>query len=98
MAVDAPASSRTAIVSDQMLDELIPLDPMDSDEEIPLSVARLRGVISPSSASPVSAAPIPNTKRKKASDILITLVHGDMLVLRGDEFEVRLSVRLDDVV
>ncbi len=93
MEIDATVSSKPSAVSAQMLDDLIPLDPMDSDEEdIPLSVARLR-VISPFSASPASAAPVSNAKRKKDSDILITLVHGDMLVLRGDEFEVRISLR-----
>ena len=96
-AVQAPTtSSQRAAVATEMLDDLIQLDPMDSDdeEEIPLSVVRQKQ-ISASNASPVSEALVSNTKRKKASDILVTLVHGDMLVLSGDEFEVRLSFPLD---
>ncbi|KAF7793518.1 hypothetical protein EIP86_004632 [Pleurotus ostreatoroseus] len=88
-AVQAPTtSSQRAAVATEMLDDLIQLDPMDSDdeEEIPLSVVRQKQ-ISASNASPVSEALVSNTKRKKASDILVTLVHGDMLVLSGDEFE-----------
>ncbi|KAJ3530412.1 hypothetical protein NM688_g7713 [Phlebia brevispora] len=69
----------------EVLNGLHTLDTMDTDseEDVPLSVAHPRVV----SATSASTAPVSGAKPKKGSEVFITLVHGDMLILSGDEFQ-----------
>ncbi len=58
----------------------------DYDDEEPL-FTRLGHTRSVSNSALVKAS----AKRKRQSELLLTLVHGDMLMLSGDEFEVSLG-------
>lgn len=81
-----PFSSRIDVAPELLDEDLQLIDVMDIDdeEEIPLSLSRKR----PATATVSTTSSILKRKIQRADDSLITLVHGDMLLLDGDEFEV----------
>lgn len=70
--------------SEPVCDDLHAVDAMDTDEEEEMPHSTLHPKVSSALTSGGSSM-----KRKKDSDILITLVHGDAITLSGDEFDVR---------
>lgn len=70
---------------DTTIDDFEPVDPMDLEEE------DAHGSLNGPSVNP-SAASISTSRgkssKKRTEAMFITLVHGDILILSGDEFEV----------
>ena len=82
-AADAPEprASTSRLDAEDAMD----VDDDDDSDAPPVSTSRVKSARSASARGAKSAA---KTGRKKGEDMLITLIHGDILMLNGDEFEV----------
>ena len=61
---------------------------VDDDDEPDTPLALVKQAKTAESASASRASARSGAGRKKAEDMLLTLVHGDIVLLSGDEFEV----------
>jgi hypothetical protein len=90
-----PSSSREDPGEDAE-DDSNPCDPEESEEDIPLAISTARARAAAMTATTPSilvsntakAKKITAKEKKHMEPMFVTLVHGDVLLLSGDEFEV----------
>ncbi|KAI0692443.1 hypothetical protein BC835DRAFT_1307147 [Cytidiella melzeri] len=69
-------------------DDFPPCDPEESEEEdIPLSISTARMRTQPVVSTPVVRASKSKSSKRRTNEMFVTLVHGDVLFLHGDDFE-----------
>lgn len=96
--IEVPPSrlSHAVPVPLSMDDDFEPYDPMDEDESIDAGLLSEVHEVATSVSAAIISAPAPNSQNastsssagKKDDVIFLTLVHGDMVLLEGDNFNV----------